>query len=82
MSSSPVPHIPSSSSVDEDPLFDDPDPTPSSSRTMFSPPHPGVKRAALDTSWKSSLSDRYQHKRYDLDDSTAGRLLLDDHLPQ
>jgi len=68
--------------VDEEPLFDDSIPTPSSSRTRFSPSHPGVKRAAPDTSRKSSLSDRHQHKRYDLEGSTAGRLLFDDPLPQ
>jgi len=62
--SSSVPHIPSPSFVDEDPLFDDPTPTPTSSRTAFSPPHPGVKRTAPDSSQKSSLTNRHQYKGY------------------
>ena len=82
MSSSLIPHIPSPFLVNEDPFFDNPTPTSSFLKTVFSPPHPSVKRAAPETSQKSSLSDRHQHKCYDLDGSTAGRLLLDDPLFQ
>jgi len=78
----PSSHIPTPSSVDEEPLYDDSTPTLSSPRTVFSPPCPNVKRVGLDTSRKSSLSDRHQHKCYDLDSSIAGRILLDDPLPQ
>ena len=82
ITTSSVPHILLPCSFDEDPLFGDPTPTPSSLRTAFSPPHPDVKRTAPDSSQKSSLFNKHQYEKYTLDGSTAGRLLLDNPLYQ